>query len=196
MFLGRAFDSTLLCPISAIAPQSANPTVETMKQTQQLLDYIAMQKEAIITYSRSDMKLAVHSNVSYLSELKARSRAGGHLFLSKEAAIPLNNGVIINISHIIKHIITSATEAELAALYIMAREAVYIIIVLEEMVDKHPPTPLQTDNDMADELCNSKIQPKRKKSTYIRLHWLRDRECQNNLEYIGDQEIKLRGLLE
>ena len=70
----------------------------------------------------------------------------------------------------------------------MSCEAVYIIIVLEEMVHKHPPTPLKTDNDMAGESCNSKIQPKQTKSTYIIFHWLRDRECQNNLEYIGDQE--------
>jgi hypothetical protein len=45
---------------------------------------------------------------------------------------------------------SSATEAELAALYIMAREAVYIRIILEEMGHKQPPTPIQTDNAMAD----------------------------------------------
>ena len=43
---------------------------------------------------------------------------------------------------------SSATEAELAALYIMAREVVYIRIILEEMVHKQPPTPLQTDKYM------------------------------------------------
>jgi hypothetical protein len=43
---------------------------------------------------------------------------------------------------------SSATEAELAALYIMAREAEYIRIVLEEMGHKQPPTPMQTDNAM------------------------------------------------
>ena len=45
--------------------------------------------------------------------------------------IPGNNGAILNIAHIIKHVMSSATEAELAALYIMAREAVYIRIILE-----------------------------------------------------------------
>jgi hypothetical protein len=37
------------------------------------------------------------------------------------------------IAHIIEHVMSSATKAELAALYIMAREEVYIQIVLEEM---------------------------------------------------------------
>ena len=59
---------------------------------------------------------------------------------------------------------TSATEAELAALYAMAREAVYISIVLEEMGHKQPPTPLKTDNAMGDAVCNGKIQPKQTKT--------------------------------
>jgi hypothetical protein len=71
LFLGRAVDSTLLCPISAIASQSSKPTKDTMRHTQQLLDYLATQKDAVLTYNASDMILAVHSNASYLSEPKA-----------------------------------------------------------------------------------------------------------------------------
>jgi hypothetical protein len=55
---------------------------------------------------------------------------------------------------------SSATKAELAALYIMAREAVYIHIVLEEMGHTQPPTSLQTDNAMAEGVVNGKVQPK------------------------------------
>ena len=73
---------------------------------------------------------------------------------------------------------SSATEAELAALYIMAREAVYIRIILEELGHKQPPTPLQTDNSMAEGVVNGKVQPKRTKAMDMRFHWLRDRECQ------------------
>ena len=78
------------------------------------------------------MKLAAHSDASYLSEPKARSRAGGIPPLSSDSTAPHNNGAIINIAHIIKHVMTSATEAELAALYITAREAVYLRIILEK----------------------------------------------------------------
>ena len=131
LFIGRAVDSTLLCPISAIASQSATPTEDTMKQTQQLLDYVAAQDEAVLTYHLSEMKLAAHSDASYLSEPKAHSRAGGHFFLSNGADIPPNNCAILNIAHIIKHVMSSATEADLAALYISAREAVYIRIILK-----------------------------------------------------------------
>ena len=78
---------------------------------------------------------------------------------------------------------SSATEAELGALYIMAREAVYIRIVLEELGYKQPPTPIQTDNAMAEAVINAKIQPKRTKAMGMRFHWLRCRERQQQFRF-------------
>ena len=117
-----------------------------------MLDYIATQEDTVITYTNGDMKLAVHSDASYLSKLKARILAGGHFFLSNEATIPQINSAILNISQIIKHVMRSATSAELVAIYIMACKVVYIRIVLEEMVHEKSPTILQTDNKMEDEV--------------------------------------------
>ena len=97
-----------------------------MMQTKQLLDHLIKQEEAVLTYNASDMVLAVHSDASYLCEPKVRSRTGGHFFLSNNSNVSLNNGAILNIAHIIKHVMTSATETDLAVLYIMARYAVYI----------------------------------------------------------------------
>jgi hypothetical protein len=167
-------DSTLLCPISAIAVQSSKLTADTMQQTLQLLDYLARQEEAILSYHGSDMVLAVHSNASYLSKSKARSQAGGHFFLSSDTTIPPNNGAVLNIAHIIKNVMSLATKAELAGLYIMAWEAVYIRIILKELGHKQPPPPIQTNNAMADAALNGKIQPKRTKAMDMRFHWLRD----------------------
>lgn len=109
--------------------------------------------------------------------------ATSYFFLSNNAEIPPNNGAILNIAHIIKHVMSSATEAELAGLYIMAREAVYIRIILEELGHEQPPTPLQTDNSMADGIINGKVQPKRTKAMDMRFHWLRDRECQDQFRF-------------
>ena len=58
-----------------------------MKHTVQLLDYITTQEESVSTYNTSDMKLTVHSDASYLSKAKARSRAGKQFFLSREATV-------------------------------------------------------------------------------------------------------------
>jgi hypothetical protein len=116
LFLGCTVNPTLLCLISAIASQSAHPTEDTMKQTHQLLDYLASHDNVVLTYIASDMCLGIHSNVSYLSEPNARSQAGGHFFLSTNAVVPPNNGAILKIAHIIKHVMASATEAELGTL--------------------------------------------------------------------------------
>jgi hypothetical protein len=68
LFLGRAVDNTILVALRSLAAQQAAPTEETRKQAKQLLDYVATQEEAIITYRASDMVLACHSNASYLSK--------------------------------------------------------------------------------------------------------------------------------
>ena len=58
---------------------------------------------------------------------------------------------------------SSATEAELGALYIMAKEAVYVRATLKEMGHKQPTTPIQTDNSTAKGVINSKITLKQTK---------------------------------
>ena len=83
----------------------------TLQHNQQLLDYIATQEEDVLKFNASDTKLAAHSDTSYLSETKACSRAGGHFPLSSDSTIPQNKGAVLNIAHIIKHVMSSATEA-------------------------------------------------------------------------------------
>jgi hypothetical protein len=61
---------------------------------------------------------------------------------------------------------SSATEAELAGLYIMAHKAVYIRIILKELGHIQPPTSLQTDNAMTDSIINGKVQPKQTKDVH------------------------------
>jgi hypothetical protein len=94
LFLSIAVGSTLLCPISAVASRLSKPMKDTMWQTLQLLNYLATQEDAVLSYYASSMVLAVHSNTSYLSEPKACSRAGKHFFLSSNTTVPPNNGAV------------------------------------------------------------------------------------------------------
>jgi hypothetical protein len=139
------------------------------------MDYLATQDPAVLTYRKSDMVLAVHSDASYLNEEEARSRAGGHHFLSENVPLPPNNGAIHNVAEIIKGVMSSAAEAELGAMYINARKAVEERIILEEMGHKQPATPVQVDNSTAEGIINKRVQPKRTKAMDMRFHWLRDR---------------------
>jgi hypothetical protein len=105
------------------------------------------------------MVLAVHSNASNLSKPKARIWGGRHFFLSSNTTVPPNNGAILNIADIIKNVMSSATKAELAGLYIMAHKAVSIRIILEKLGHVQLPTPLQTDNAIVNGVINGKVQP-------------------------------------
>ena len=183
LFYARAVDSTMLPALSAIASEQNAPTENTMKRVRQFLDYAASQEEAIITYSASDMVLAIHSDASYLSERNARSRAGGHHYLSNDSPSPPNNGAILNISQIIKNVMSSAAEAELGALFINAKTAVPTRMTLCELGHPQPRTPMQTDNSTAHGLINNKIISKATKSIDMNFHWLRCRDSQGQFRY-------------
>ena len=118
LYYARAIEATMIPALGSIATQHVSPTENTMKKAKHFLDYAASHPDAIIAYQASGMVLAVHSDASYLSESKARSRAGGHFFMSNDDAIPSNNGAILNVSQIIKAVMSSDAEAELGALFI------------------------------------------------------------------------------
>ena len=183
LWYGRAVDPTTLVPLSALASQQSKPTQHTLDKAQHFLDYMATQEPAVLTYRKSDMILAVHSDAGYLNEDNARSRAGGHHFLSEDVPLPPNNGAIHNVAEIIKAVMSSAAEAETGALYINARKAVEIRNILDELGHKQPPTPIQTDNSTAEGIVNNRVQPKRTKAMDMRFHWLRDRANQKQFRF-------------
>jgi len=182
LYYARAVDTTILTALSSIATEQAKPTQETMKKVKQLLDYCATQEEAMITFNSSKMILAIHSDAGYCNKKNARSRAGGHFFLSNDEPFPPNNGAIHTNATIIKAVMSSAAEAELGALFLNAKEAVYLRQILNEMGHPQPRTPIQTDNTTAEGVINNKIQPKRTKAMDMRFHWLRDREAQGQFK--------------
>ncbi len=160
LFLACGVDGYLLPALSALALQQSAPTEQTMTLCKQFLDYIATQEEAIITYSASNVVLAIHSNASYLSEPKAHSCAGGHMFMAGNKDIPQNNGAVLNILQIIGAVMSSAAEAELGALFINAKTAVSMHKSLKELGHPQPQTPMQTDNSTAHALLTKKISPR------------------------------------
>ncbi len=176
LFYARAVDPTMLVALSSLAAEQCKPTERTMEKCKQFLDYAATQEDAVITYRKSDMVLAIHSDASYLSEPRARSRAGGHFFLSENDQDPSDNGSVHTVAKIIKAVMSSAAEAELGGLFINAKTAVPIRTTLEELGHKQPPTPIQTDNSTAYGVANNEIQPKATKAMDMRFYWLKDRE--------------------
>ena len=89
----------------------------------QFLDYCATHPNAGVRFVASDMMLALHPDASYLSEPESKSRAAGHFFLGKQNNESFNNGSIMTISKIIKHVMSSASEAETTATFYNCKAA-------------------------------------------------------------------------
>ena len=88
---------------------------------------------------------------------------------------PPRNGAISVPCKIIKTVLSSAAEAELAALFINGQEAIPERITLEELGHPQGPTPVVTDNATAAGIANEDIRQKRSKAMDMRFFWIRDR---------------------
>jgi len=187
LYYARAVDNKLLATLSAISSQQAKATENTAKAVSQLLDYVATHPNDGVTYRASSMVLAAHSDASYLTEPGSRSRAGAHIFLTEEDPIPRTNGPVLTISQIIKFVMASAAEAELAALYITAREMIPLRNALNEMGWNQPKSPIQTDNSTAAGFVHDTIIQRRIKMIWMRLHWLRCRAAQGQFRFYWEK---------
>jgi hypothetical protein len=97
------------------------------------------------------MILYIHSDVSYLSESEAKSRAGGFFYMGNATKHDKNltKGAVLIVSKVLKHIMSSAAEAEIGAVFINAKEGAVLRTALEELGHKQPPTPMKTYNTTA-----------------------------------------------
>jgi hypothetical protein len=188
LYYARAVDNTLLVALGSLA--SAPKSEATAEAIVQLLNYCATHPDAVIRFHASDMVLHVHSDASYLSEAHARSRAGGYFFLSDQptdpnvAPLPTSippplNGPVHVPSSIMRVVLSSATEAEMGALFYNAKDAAWLRTTLQELGHPQPPTPIQTDNACAAGIINDTVKQRRSKAIDMRFYWVRDRVRQN-----------------
>ena len=180
------FDHVIM-PVSALSTDANNiERSELQRRKIQFLDYVATHPNAKIKYKVSDMHLWAHTDASYLSESKARSRAGGYYFLSDKPNLPIQpndpppplNGAISAKSKIIDAVMSSAQEAETGAGYYNAKEIIPLRQALEELGHPQGPTPLQFDNTSATQILKEEVSQKRSKAMDMRYYWLRDRAKQ------------------
>ena len=124
------------------------------------------------------MILHVHSDASYLSEKKARCRAGGHFFLS-DCASTFPNGPVHIMSSILGNIMASAAESEIGAAFTNAQSALLLCQAPLDLGHPQPPTLICTDNITANGFLNETIKAKRTTAIDMRFYWLIDRMDQN-----------------
>jgi hypothetical protein len=141
LFYARAVESAMLVALNTIASQQSKGIRATMIALTQLLNCTCI-------------------DASCSSVPKARSRAAGFHYLSEHPrdpnAPPLltdpeppSNGPIQVCTQILKEVLSSASEAELAAPFHNGKEACPSCACLEELPHPQPPTPMQTNNSTA-----------------------------------------------
>ena len=124
LYYSIAVDNKLLVSLSAIVTQQAAATQRINKAINQLLNYSATYPTDGILYRSIDIVICDHSDAGFHNESKVRSIAGAHIFLSENDPMPKWNSPVLTIAQIIKKIMSSASEAELGALFITAQEMV------------------------------------------------------------------------
>jgi hypothetical protein len=150
------------------------------------------------------MILHVESDASYLSKSKSQSRAAGFFYLSNKPADstcppnatdpnPMPNGAVHILCKILVEICSSASEAEMASLFHNGKEACPLVVTLEELGHKQPPTPLETDNSVSSGIANDTVKQKRSKAMDMRFYWLRDRVRQKQFHVYWKPGKKNRG---
>ena len=192
LYYARAVDPTMLVAIGTIATQQTKGTMATMQAIEQLLNYCATHPDAIIRYHASDMCLHIDSDASYLSVSKSRSRSAGFHYLSSRPVAstdatpptPPLNGAILTPCQILKEIVSSAAEAEVAGTFHNGKEACPIRITLDELGYPQEATIIITDNSTAVGIANDTVKQKRSKAIDMRYYWIRDRVRQGQFRIL------------
>jgi hypothetical protein len=127
------------------------------------------------------MRLIVHSDASYLSETRARSRGAGIQYLTSnedDGSLPPNGATDI-LSAILPGVVGAVSEAEYGTLFMNGQSAAATRGTLEDLGHPQPPTLIIADNTTAVGIANGTQRVKRSKAIDMRFHWIRDRVQKN-----------------
>jgi hypothetical protein len=179
-YYAQCIDGVSLHPISKLALKQSNPSTRDMEILDRFLNYMADNLDsASITYRPSDMQLHIHSDESYLSEAKSRSRhAGfstcGEIIYSPNGPSKVNGPIRVS-STIIPTVVGSATEASYASLYLNAQDATIDRQTLVDIGHPQQPTLITYDNQPAGKIALKTAKIKKSKAIAMRYHWIQDR---------------------
>ena len=185
LYYGRALDNTILPALNDIAMFQSCPTKYTMNKCKRLLDYVSTFPAVTLRYHHSDMHLHIDSDAAYLIAPKAKSRiAGFYYFKNSASSKPLRqpNHPILVECRCLRHVVSSAAEAETAAIFHNAQNALLLRRILRALGHPQPPTLIKTDNATANGFVHNNIVLRKSKTWDMRYYWLRDNETQKNIK--------------
>ena len=129
------------------------------------------------------MVLVGYYDSDYLNKNCDRIRDGSHIFLYEDDPTPQQNGPILTITKIIKFVISSATEAKLAATFITTKKMVPLCQKIFEIRWTQPSSSPQIDNFTSAGVTNNAIVPSQTKDMDMPFYWLRYHAAQDKFRF-------------
>ena len=130
----RACDITTTKALNAIGREQAKATETTRMWSNWLLDYLATHPNAKIRYWKSDMRLIIHSDASFLVEWDAKSNYGGYFYLgwnqNYNEPQQINGAVDVSAS-LLPLVAISVAEAELGGTFYNAKKGKILRLTLK-----------------------------------------------------------------
>ena len=184
LYYARSIDNTILPALNDISMFQSKPTQKIKDKCDRLLNYVATYPNVVLRYYASNMQLHVDSDAAYLVAPKARSRiAGFYYFKQGRNGLPLitpNHPILVE-CRCLKHVVSSAAEAETAAIFYNAQNILLFRRILQALGHPQLPTPIKTDNATANGFIHNNIHLRKSKTWDMRYYWLRDRETQKQI---------------
>ena len=144
------------------------------------------------------MSLYCDTDAAYLVALGAKSRIAGYFYLSDNQNGNTSPHKTLNAPihvecKLLKHVVSSAAEAETGGVYSNCQFAVPLRRMLEALGHKQPPTIIKTDNATARSFVNKTLKQKHSKSWDMRYYWLLDRVAQAQFLIYWDKGLNNYG---
>ena len=175
-YYGRGVDYTILPTLNEISTQQSKPFDKTQQKCNMLIDYLATCPDATLRFYASNMQLHIETDAAYLVLPKAKSSTAAFFYLRDNTTTTKKKSRINGAIHVscktIPNVVSSASKAETGNIYLDAKEAVPIIIALEEMGHLQNPNsvPITTDNITAHGILTNDMQAKLSKAYDMRYH--------------------------
>ena len=165
--------------------QQAQPTENTKRKCARILDYVATYPAVILRYHASNMQLHIDSDAAYLVAPKAKSRIAGFYYFKQDK----NNNDFNHPNHpvlvecrCLKHVVSSAAEAETAGIFYNAQNALLLRRILTNLGHHQFPTPIKTDNATSNSFVHKNMHLRKSKTWDMRYYWLRDRGTKKEID--------------
>ena len=181
LYYACAVDPTIHPAVNELAITQSKTTIKTQSSANMLLDYLVTHPTSTLRFYKSDMQLHIDTDAAYLVAPASKSRVTDYYYLSQHyqqipplPTPPLNAPVHVEF-HLLKHVVSSAAEAETAGIFHNCQLAIPIKNMLKALGHKQHAIPVNSDNSTAVAFSNSMLKEKRSKYWEMRLKY----DCTN-----------------